>query len=181
MRRLLLRSGAVLALLALGTFGTTGGADALSLDGGTAFGTGTITPALTLAAQNTSVAFDGTAVQVVAAATAIPSAAAAAATCNVHVSGNGTDETVATGNGSGTLTCGGGTGYGASASQVPPVIAAGPDQQAIACGVTYHRDFVVIQVSGDCGPHGHLTALCVFFPTSNPPQSYELSCGFAFS
>jgi hypothetical protein len=155
MKRLFGKASIVMAVLAVLTMSGAPGASAATPGGGIAVGTGTISPALTLAPQSTSVTFDGT---------AVGSAAGNAGTCNVHFSGNGTNETVLVGDGSGTLTCGGGI--------------SAPGNISISCGVGYHRDGAAVQVSGNCGAAGLLTAGCVFEPTSQPPATYVLQCGF---
>lgn len=125
--------------------------------GGAATGFGTISPALTNAGQNTTVTFNGT---------AVGSAAGNVGTCNIAFTGNGTNETVASGSGGGTLTCGGGI--------------SAPANFTVSCQVTYTRDYVLTIVSGNCGAAvGNFTAVCVFGPTSQPPSSYALACGFA--
>jgi hypothetical protein len=155
MKRLFGKASIVMALAALLMVGGATGADAATPGGGIAVGTGTISPALTLAPQSTSVTFDGT---------AVGSAAGNAGTCNVHFSGNGTNETILVGNGSGTLTCGGGI--------------SAPGSISISCGVGYHRDGAVVQASGNCGAAGLLTVVCYFQATSNPPGSFFLYCEF---
>jgi hypothetical protein len=156
MKRLTAKSTVVVAAMALTMFGGATGAGAMGVGG--AVGTVSFSPQLTGTAQNTAVTFYGTAIGLITAPTV------AAGTCNVQFQGNGF-ETVTVGLGSGTLTCGGGTWV--------------PGGLSISCQVSYERAYAVVTVSGGCGVAGSLTALCVFAPTSNPPQSYALACGFA--